>query len=185
MSTSKRLTSADAVLEAAFEILAEDPTASLADIAERAGVGRATLHRLFSGRDDLMHSLAQRAVREMDEAAERACEGVESHAEALRLTLVAIIPLGDRYGFLLREPLDDDPKISAEFERQLQEIRDAVNGAKEEGVFDAAVPTEWIVQAYDHLVYAGWEIIRDGHATHEQAANLAWRTLTKGLGAVQ
>jgi AcrR family transcriptional regulator len=32
-------------------VLARDPTATLADIAQAAGVGRSTLHRYFADRD--------------------------------------------------------------------------------------------------------------------------------------
>jgi len=35
----------DAIIEAAFQVFGRDPTASLADIAERAGVGRADRRR--------------------------------------------------------------------------------------------------------------------------------------------
>ena len=175
------MTSRDALVEAAFVVFSRDPSAPLAAVAERAGVGRATLHRLFSSRDDLVRTLARTAIQEMDEAADAACEGVQSYTEALRLTLVAIVPLGDRYEFLSREPVDDDPTLAAEFRRQLALIHDAVEGAKQEGTFDRNVPSAWIVQAYDHLIYAAWESVSSGSATPTQAAELAWRTLTSGL----
>ena len=182
MISSKRLSTHDAIVEAAFDVFTRNPGAALAEVAERAGVGRATLHRLFSSRDDLVRTLAQRAVMEMDEAAGAVTRGVDTYGEALRLTLGAIIPLGNRYSFLSREPLEDDPAIAAEFERQMAQIHDAVAGAKREGVFDATVPTAWIVQAYDHLIYAAWESVHTGTATPDQAADLAWRTITSGLG---
>ena len=182
MTIPKRLSSHDALVEAAFEVFARNPGAPLAEVAERAGVGRATLHRLFSSREDLVRTLAQRAVSEMDEAAEAAARDVESYGEALRRTLGAIIPLGNRYSFLSREPLEDDPTIAAEFERQMAQVHEAVEGAKREGVFDATVPTSWIVQTYDHLIYAAWESVHAGSATPDQAAELAWRTITSGLG---
>ena len=57
-----------------------------------------------------------------------------------------------------------------------------VDAAKGEGLFDTAVPTTWIVQAFDHLMYAGWESVKAGKTTQDQAAALAWRTLIHGLG---
>ncbi|MGI9504412.1 MAG: hypothetical protein ACR2RE_15295 [Geminicoccaceae bacterium] len=71
----------------------------------------------------------------------------------------------------------------AGYQRQLKELADAIDEAKAEGGFSADTPTSWIVQAFDHLVYAGWESVRAGEATASQAADLAWRTLTKGLEA--
>ncbi|MEM1316029.1 MAG: helix-turn-helix domain-containing protein, partial [Pseudomonadota bacterium] len=49
-----RLSSRDAILEAAFQLYARRPDASLAEVAQRAGVGRATLHRHFGSREALI-----------------------------------------------------------------------------------------------------------------------------------
>ena len=182
MSKALRLSTRDAIIDAGFDVFRRDRSASLLDVADRAGVGRATLHRHFASRDDLMNTLALVAMEEMDEAVYAACEDVRSHTEALRLSLAALIPLGDRYGFLSLEPLDGDPEIAAAYQLQIDEMRAAVEQAKCEGTFDRAVPTAWITQAYDNLLYAAWESVRAGEATHAQAADLAWRTITKGLG---
>ena len=182
MTNSTRLSSREALIEAAFAVFSRDPSASLAQVAERAGVGRATLHRHFTSREELVRELAFLAIKEMDDAAEAACEGVGSHSESLERMLEALVPLGDRHGFLLREPVENDPDIDAEFERQRREMHDVVEAAKREGLFDKTVPTAWIVQAYDHLLFAAWESVRVGEATPKQAAALAWRTITAGLG---
>ncbi|MEM8723944.1 MAG: helix-turn-helix domain-containing protein [Pseudomonadota bacterium] len=173
----------DAIIKAAFDLLTDDPAASLGQIAKHAGVGRATLHRYFSGREDLMLALCITAMREMDEAAEAACVDAGSYSDAVKLSLEALIPLGDRYRFLSRESVEDHPEIETEIERQQAETRAMVEGAKDEGLFAPSIPTDWIVQAYDHLLYAAWESVIADEATPKQAAALAWRTLTLGLGA--
>lgn len=182
MIKSLRLSSRDAIIEAAFALFSKNPGAPLADVAERAGVGRATLHRHFASREDLMRALAKIASKEMDVAVETACADATSYSEVARLALQALIPLGDRHGFLALEGFADDPEMLATFEREQQETAEMVEAAKGEGLFDTSVPTSWIVQAYDHLMYAGWESVKAGETTHEQAAALAWRTLIHGLG---
>lgn len=182
MMTSLRLSSRAAIIEAAFTVFSRDPSAALSEVARLAGVGRATLHRHFAGRDDLIRALAQLAIKDMDQAVERACANVVSYSEAVRKSLQALIPLGDRYGFLELEPLDNDPAFKKEFEQQQKETVEMIDGAKGEGLFDTSVPTSWIVQAFDHLLYAGWESVKAGETTPDQAADLAWRTLTSGLG---
>ncbi|MEM9627383.1 MAG: TetR/AcrR family transcriptional regulator [Pseudomonadota bacterium] len=172
----------DAIIEAAFQTFSGDPGASLADVAERAGVGRATLHRHFKGRDDLMVALAHAAISELDEAVDAATADAESYSEALRISLAAIIPLADRQWFLAHEPVDHNPEIKAAYQRQLGELAEAIDAAKAEGSFSRDIPTGWIVQAFDHLTYAAWESVRAGESTASQAASLAWRTLTTGLG---
>lgn len=182
MTNSIRPSSRDAIIEAAFSVFSKNPSAALSDVAERAGVGRATLHRHFATREDLMGALARIASQEMDEAVETACAGATSYSEVARLALQALIPLGDRHGFLALETFADDPETQAAYAREQSETAEMVDAAKGEGLFDTSVPTSWIVQAFDHLMYAGWESVKAGETTHQQAAALAWRTLIHGLG---
>ena len=182
MTKSLRLSSRDAIIEAAFSVFSKNPSAALSDVAERAGVGRATLHRHFASRDDLMRALAIIASKEMEDAVETACADATSYSEVARLALQALIPLGDRHGFLALEGFSDDPEMQAAFEKEQRETAEMVDAAKGEGLFDTAVPTTWIVQAFDHLMYAGWESVKAGETTQDQAAALAWRTLIHGLG---
>ena len=182
MTKSLRLSSRDALIEAAFSVFSKNPSAALADVAERAGVGRATLHRHFASRDDLMRALSKIAIKEMDDAVEVACADATSHSEIARLALQALIPLGDRHGFLALETGIEDPELQAAYEKDQRETAEMVDAAKGEGLFDTSVPTSWIVQAFDHLLYAGWESVKAGETTQDQAAALAWRTLIHGLG---
>ena len=130
-----------------------------------------------------MVALAQTAMRELDEAIEAAVTDATSYTEALRISLTAIIPLADRQWFLARELVEHDPEVMAGYQRQVRDLAEAIDVAKDEGSFGPDVPTSWIVQAFDHLLYAAWESVRMGEATASQAAALAWRTLTSGLGA--
>ncbi|MEM7779650.1 MAG: helix-turn-helix domain-containing protein [Pseudomonadota bacterium] len=182
MTDTLRPSADAAIIEAAFELLIENPGASLGEIAKRAGVGRATLHRYFSSRDDLILALTKAAIVEMDEAVETACEDAATHSDALYLSLEALIPLGDRYRFLATEPAEDHADIAAEFERQNQETIDLIEHTKREGLFDPTVPTSWIAQSFENLLYAGWESVNAAQCTPDQATQLAWRTLTVGLG---
>ncbi|NWF70773.1 MAG: helix-turn-helix transcriptional regulator [Chloroflexi bacterium] len=50
------------LLNAASQLLALKPTASLAEIAAYAQIGKATLHRYFASRQDLMLALGDRAL---------------------------------------------------------------------------------------------------------------------------
>ncbi|MCF6473575.1 TetR/AcrR family transcriptional regulator [Nonomuraea sp. MG754425] len=57
---------AAAILDAAAIVLAErGDTASMADVAAAAGVGRTTLYRYFPNRDKLLHALTEAALTEL------------------------------------------------------------------------------------------------------------------------
>lgn len=176
----------DAIIEAAFDVFGRDPSASLSDVAAAAGVGRATLHRHFAGRDDLIVALAKQATEELDAAVAKAVEGAESWTASLKLSLAAIIPLANRQWFLAQEPLEHHPDIAEAYAAQRADLIEAIEEAAKEGAFAPDVPAGWIASAYDSLIYAAWEAVRAGELTAAQAADLAWRTLSSGLkGAKQ
>jgi len=181
MKSPIRPTTRQAILEAAFAVWNREPRATLADIASAAGVGRATLHRHFKGREDLVRALAVCATEEIEAAADRAAKGARSYGEALRNIMSAMIFLGDRHWFLSRETPDRFPEVQLEMARQKQDFLKVIQGAKKERLFHATCPDEWVGQVYDHLIHAGWEMVRAGEATPAQAADLAWKTLTMGL----
>lgn len=170
-------------MEAGFRLLSADPSTSLAQIAEHAGVGRATLHRHFSGREDLLRELALRAYQEMDIAADKAAEPATSYAEALRFILEALIPLGDRHGFLAHFGFEGDQELASEIARQARETREMIDAAREEGVFDASIPTRWIERVIDAAIMTGWDSVRAEETTPSQASSLAWTSLISGVGA--
>lgn len=179
--TSIRPGTRDAITEAAFEVFSEYPAASLGDVAKRAGVGRATLHRYFPGRPELMRALARIALSELQEAVEAAVAGAESYGEGLRLSIHAIVPLANRQWFLANEAPEADPATAEAYAASRAELLQDIEQAKSEGVFDAHVPTGWVAEAYENLIYAAWYLVRSGEATPKQAADLAWRTLSSGL----
>ncbi|MEM9344617.1 MAG: TetR/AcrR family transcriptional regulator [Pseudomonadota bacterium] len=181
--TVVRVSTRDAILEAGFAIFSRSPDASLADVAAHAGVGRATLHRHFESRDVLMVALAQAAMDELNFAVDTAVSDAESHLDGLEKALYAVIPLADRQLFLAQERVEQDPKIAAAYDADRRELVDALRGAQAEGALDASVAPEWLAAAYDSLIYAAWEMVRDGDATPKQAAAFAWRVFIKGVTA--
>ncbi|MEM6620849.1 MAG: helix-turn-helix domain-containing protein [Pseudomonadota bacterium] len=179
--TKVRPDTRDAIIEAAFLVFGERHGASLGDVADRAGVGRATLHRHFPGRAELMRALAVIAMQELDAAIETATAQAANYEEGFRLSLHAIVPLASRQWFLMQEGLEADPKIAAAYKESRDELGADVDAAKKEGVFAADVPTAWIVEAFENLTYAAWSMVQSGEATPKQAAEMAWRTLISGL----
>lgn len=170
-----------AIREAGFAVLSRKPGASLSEVADAAGVGRATLHRYFASRSDLVTALARLALAELDAAVDAATEHAPSYWEALRLMMQAVIPLAHRHMFLMQEDIPD-PDIQAAFETDMDELRGLIDAAKTDGAIRADLPTEWVAQAYEHLIYAAWEMIRREEATPRQAQDLAWDQFSKGAG---
>jgi len=176
---SKNVSSRDAILDACFPLLSQNPGATMADIAKAAGVGRATLHRHFASRDKLIVALCRAAMLELDTAVEVATKDAQSYTEGLRRSLDAMIPLAHRMTFL-GFMTSDDPELAEDYRRSDDEMRAAIEQAKVEGTFDPHVPTAWILAAYEGLVQTAWEMVLAEQATPNQAADFVWRMLTKG-----
>ena len=97
--------------------------------------------------------------------------------------LEVMIPLGDRYQFLVTEPVAySDPDVTAAYEAQLQATSSLVEVLKAEGSVAPEVPTAWVVTAIDSLIWGAWSAVQEGAIARNDAAALAYRTLMNGLG---
>ncbi len=171
----------DAIIDAAIDTLARNPGASLSEIAARAGVGRASLHRHFSSRGDLVSAITLQCMDEIDAATDEAVAGARTACERLSRMLEAVVPLGDRYHFLAAEAFDD-ASLHARHEADLEWLASLVDDLKEEGAMAPDVPRGWAVANIDAQVWLAWSQIAAGNLTPADAAGLAFRTLLQGLG---
>jgi len=129
MSATAHLNTRGAILETAARLLTEGD-ASMVEIAEAAGVGRATLYRHFPTRDALLAALA---VQALDEIAQRVADaGLEqtSVIEGIERLARVFLTVADRYVVLVRERVRPEPDeaerrvggpLRAVFERGLRE----------------------------------------------------------------
>ncbi len=108
-----------AILDAAAHVLAADgAAASMADVANAAGVGRATLYRYFETRESLLEALAADAVAEAGaRLADAGLDGVPVEL-AIERIVRAIVAVGDRYAIIVREGILPD-REDEEVERLL------------------------------------------------------------------
>src|SRR5262245_32410531 len=96
--------SREQIMSAAIQHLNKAPAASMAELAEAVGVSRATLHRHFSSREELMVALGHCALDHWERAQDEA--GIADVADpeaALRALLLGLIGCADEYGFGLTD----------------------------------------------------------------------------------
>lgn len=171
------------LLDAAIVVFSKNPGAPISDVADAAGIGRATLYRHFPSRDDLIRELTLESYRQMDEALAPVLAEELSGTDLLLGVLEAIIPLGDRYYFLLLErTFEEDPEIQALHKQDEKDWHELFEYLKGEGVIASVVPTAWAISSVEALIYAAWASVSEGYIASREAHKLVYRTLISGLG---
>ena len=174
--------SKQALLTVAAAALARNPGASLNEVAAQAGIGRATLYRYFPSRKVLVRELAMAAIAAIDQVTAEVTAQKLPTDEALLEFLKGVVPLGDRFHFLVTETSAyQDPEVNAAYERQLSELDTFVIQLKQDGVIAPEVPNAWVTVAMDALIWAAWSAVYSGDLARNDAAILTYRTLLKGL----
>ncbi len=171
------------LLDVAAEALVADPAASLAEVAEAAGIGRTTLHKHYATRDDLLCAVGHRAIDLWEQAVAGAGGGDEPDG-GLRALVAAMIPIGPQLAFLWRTPAFGH--VGAIGERWLAvEARclAVLKRAQDLGALAAGVPDWWLLQTLYSIVYVAAESVVGGKLAPLDAPGLAVRTFLHGLGA--
>ncbi|WP_103936134.1 TetR/AcrR family transcriptional regulator [Thermomonospora echinospora] len=175
-----------AILAAAASVLARDRAATLADIAEAAGVGRSTLHRYFADREELINAVVEDSLTVISQSIDEAALGQGPPLEAMRRLVAAMLDVADRLMFLWGDPrvLDAFDKSSpAEdgSEAAPQSVADLIERGQAEGVFDPEVSVDWIQNVLWAVVYTGVEQVEKGLMPRHGVHATVVRTFENGI----
>jgi AcrR family transcriptional regulator len=178
--TGARGRTSRAILDAAVRVLAQDPTASLAQIADAADVGRTTLHRYFPDRTVLLEAVVKLAAVRLNEAAARARIDEGTGLDALLRACQACLQLGDLLTLLFAEVIsleacgDED-----EFSRALDEAcaRGLVDGS-----IDSRLTRGWVQGTFWSSMYLAWSELREGTTPPHDVVGQLLLTVGKALG---
>ncbi|QMU69524.1 TetR/AcrR family transcriptional regulator [Streptacidiphilus sp. P02-A3a] len=156
-------TDRDAVLHTAVGVLSRQPTAAMDEIARAAGISRATLHRMFPGRDALVREVGAHALRRMAAALDAADLDRGDPVDAVRRLAEAVIPEASLAAFLTGESrLFDDDSINAEWDAVDARVAALFLRGQKSGAFRIELPAAWLSEAFfDLLAGVGWAV-QDG-----------------------
>lgn len=171
-----------AILEAAVDVLALDPAASLAEVATRAGLTRATLYRHFPSRDVLLAAIRDEALSRAATALDTAHLEDCSVRDGIHRAASALIPLGMRFRILLAEGVDTDPKFLAARDRTLKPLALLVARGVTQGELDPSADPVWISMVLAGLLTAAVRASAAGVGDQDEAADLVVRALFDGFG---
>jgi AcrR family transcriptional regulator len=151
--------SVTAILAAALDALASDPDASMAEIARRAGVVRATIYVHFPTRESLLDAVMEHAVAEVAQATMEADPKRGEPREALERVLRATWQELGRFHALLE--INTNRLSVAELRRRhlpiTTQLAPLIERGQKEGVFRSDLPVSWhlaVIRAIVHTASA-------------------------------
>ncbi|SEL04386.1 transcriptional regulator, TetR family [Atopomonas hussainii] len=161
------------IMEAAVSVLAAQPAATLQEVAAAAGVGRATLYRYFPNREALILALAQASLDDAQALSDELAAQHEDLREYFEALLGALIAQGQRYHYLASDSTAlQDPQIQQAYDAQLASMHDLLAEMQTEGLLAADLPTAWLNQWLDGLIYSAWQFARENPAADVLALTL-------------
>jgi AcrR family transcriptional regulator len=172
------------ILDAAVEALAGDPEASMAGIARRAGVVRATVYVHFPTREALIAAVTQRAISEVADVIEAAEPDRGAPAEALaRLVATAWRTMGRYHSLVAINTRLPQAELQARHGPVLDRLEPLIERGQADGVFRPDVPAAWHLAVILALIHTASGTLQAGHGTPEQIESALVATVLGAVGA--
>jgi AcrR family transcriptional regulator len=171
------------ILDAAVDALSGDPEASMADIARRAGVVRATLYAHYPTREALLDAVTDRALAEAADVVDAAEPERGDPLEALARVVAATWRTLGRYHALveINTRRHAHHALHARHDAVLGRLEPLIERGQRAGAFRSDVPTAWHLSMLLALVHAASGELRAGHVSDDDAEKALVATI---LGAV-
>jgi TetR/AcrR family transcriptional repressor of mexCD-oprJ operon len=172
----------DAILDAALARLARDRHASIADIAQEAGVGRMTLYGHFRTRADLIEAVLSRLLAHCDEV----LAGVDldgDPATALRDLIASAWRLVHHFHAVrLAADLElPEERIRAHHDAPLRRVERIIERGRETGTFRRDLPTSWLVTVFYSVLHAAADECAAGRLATDEAPRVITATLLSAV----
>lgn len=170
------------ILEAATALLAENPGASMADIAEASGLVRATLYRHFPTRDDLLRAMYAAALEEALQAIVSVEPEQGNASDAIARVVDALLVVGDRYR-ILSEERRGYPELREQEEAVGAPMIALVERGQKEGELRDDLPLRWLVATLGALVNEALRAVGREDIEREKAGAIVTATFLESMRA--
>lgn len=155
------------ILDAAARVLGRRADAPMADIADEAGVGRATLYRHFPTREALLHGAAEAGTAELADAFDAADLDTVPAERAISRVTGIFLRTGAKYAALLGQ-LEEDPDPEAK-DRVIRPVRAVIDRGIREGLLRNDIAADMLFEMFTALVERALWLTVGGTLTPEAA----------------
>ena len=168
----------DAILDAAQHCLTGDPQATIAHIAQAAGVGRVTLYGHFNTRAELVDAVFERVSAQSSEI----LDGVDTRGEpvaALVRLVTASWQVVHRFNAVLQAAQTElaDDRIREHHDVHFRRLDAVLARGQRAGAFRRDVPRHWLVTTCYSVMHAAANDCAAGRIKHDDAGRLVAATL--------
>lgn len=148
------------VLRSAAALLTRKSTATMDEVAKASGIGRATLHRHFAGRDALVRALENLGIQEFEAALDSAELDEGPSEQALRRLIAAVEPSAGLLSFLVTEnQLFEGDEVNEGWNRLDARVSAFFRRGQERGEIRIDLTPAWLTEALYGLVSTGaWAV---------------------------
>ncbi len=171
------------ILDAALEALASDPDASMAEIARRAGVVRATIYVHFPTRDSLLDAVMDHAIAEVAEAISATEPARGGSSEALERLLRASWRKLDRFHSLVT--INTARLSKKELHRRhlpvIKHLAPLIERGQQAGVFRAHLPVAWHLAVILAVVHAASGELQNGRIAESDVESALLTTVMSAV----
>ena len=175
------------ILDAAVDALGSDPEASMAEIARRAEVVRATIYVHYPTREALLEAVTHRAIAEVAEVVEAAEPHRGDPAEALARVVAASWRRLGRYHALVavntRQHGHDE--LRQRHSSVLASLEPLIERGQADGTFRADVPAAWHLSMLMALMHAASGELGAGRTSDADAGPALVATILGAVSASQ
>ncbi len=172
------------ILDAAVDTLASDPDASMAEIARRAGVVRATIYVHYPTRESLLEAVTERAVAEVTEAMAAAEPDRGDPAEALeRVLAVAWRELARFHALVGVNTQLPQAELRRRHRPVLALLRPLIERGQRAGTFRSDVPAAWHLSMLLALIHAASGEAQSNRLPVKEIESALVTTVLGALGA--
>ena len=172
----------DRILDAAAEVLAKRPDATLQTIAIAAGISRTTIFNRYPTRELLIEALAIDALQGIGQVMQCIPLGKNGNFDEVIMDITrGLMPLGPRTTFLRIIPGQSND-LDTHWEDVATPLAIYIAQTQAQGLLRVDQPARWLVASYIGLLFAAWDEIVAGELGHVHAARLVVDTWLSGSG---